>query len=103
MRLETSYSTKPNVHPQIAESAVVEAHVTGLPLSDVMAERARFYEGARVRTKPDKAEGWGPQYGYIRTRAGVHVWLVEVDARFRKGRKDDGLREVTDRQMEQVP
>lgn len=82
-------------------SAQTESHTTGLPLSDVLQERARLYEGARVRIKPG-AETRGPCYGRVKVRAGIHVWLVELAPRFRRNRRDDGIREFTDGQLEVV-
>ena len=50
MRLATSYTKQPRIHPEIANAASTESRLTDLPVSDVLGERARLnYLEAKAR------------------------------------------------------
>lgn len=67
----------------------------------------KFSEGQRVRLKPNHEEGWPEEFGEVCGGEELdwgNSYIVQVDEYYRNvdGDGDDGLREVTEDQMEPI-
>lgn len=58
--------------------------------------------GNRVRLKPNVKEGWKEEFGSYEGASGDGCCIVTVDEKYRDGKLDDGVREVTYDQIEKV-
>lgn len=61
-----------------------------------------FHEDDRVRLKADVEEGWDEELATVCGPSGDTTYIVRVDDEFREFNDSDGLREVTDDQMELI-
>ena len=61
-----------------------------------------FEPGDRIRLRADEDEGWEAEEGTVMGMSGDTTWIVLVDPEYLTGPEDDGLREVTDDQMEEL-
>jgi hypothetical protein len=60
----------------------------------------RFATDSRVRLLANDEEGWPEEFGVVLSHDGDAGYMVAVDEQYRDGPHDDGLREVTEDQME---
>ena len=63
------------------------------------ANPQKFYAGQRVKLLAFDPDGQVEEFGVVEEWCGIDLYTVRVDHRFR-GVRDDGLREVTDDQLE---
>lgn len=59
-----------------------------------------FKRSQRVVLKANPEEGWEREEGVIDGPSGNKMWIVTIDPKYRTGRDDDGIREVSEDQFE---